>query len=161
MKNFNSIIILLNIILFISCSDSESPVIDLEEINIESIELPSTILTDSNLIDNVPHTSTPLDSKYTDPNYTGTICGFKRNSELELNTLIEYEYLTNLSNITIFWSVLSGDVEIISGQNSNILTIKLGENFKSAEIEAMGTSNVTSDGIQFDLLCSDRIVISK
>lgn len=88
-----------------------------------------------------------------DPNYTGTACCIQRNSELSLSDNIEYQYFTNLSNPTVEWQVNSGDIEIISGKNSNIVTIALGDSFTSGSILAIGTGTT---GLQ----CSEITVIT-
>jgi hypothetical protein len=132
MKNFSPIIIL--IILFISCSENNPISINLEDNVSESCEI--------------------NDPRLTDPNFQGTICCFQRNSVLGLNTPVEYEYLTNLESVSVLWQVESGNIEIISGQNSNIVTIILGENFNDGVIRVIGTS---SNGLR----CSELVEITK
>lgn len=133
MKNFKPIIILM-ILLFTSCSENE----------------PITI----NLEDNVSGSCEINDPRLTDPNFEGTICCFQRNSVLSINTPVVYEYLTNLTIASVFWQVESGDIEIISGQNSNIVTIVLGENFNDGVIRVLGTSVI-------GLRCSELVEIKK
>jgi hypothetical protein len=133
MKNLKLLIILIGIS-FISCSENDSTSITLE--------------------DNVPGGSCEVDDpRLTDPNYEGTICCFQRNSALSLNTPVIYEYLTNLSDPSVTWQIESGDIQIVSGQDSKIITINLGENFEGGIIKVLGTS---TDG----LACSEAVVIT-
>lgn len=68
-----------------------------------------------------------------DSNYTGVICCIERNSPLELNEIVEYQYHTNIQDPVVSWTV-SEDIEIVSGQNSHILRIILREGFTEGYI---------------------------
>lgn len=171
----NNILLMLVLILAISCNDNtdqiEAPTAKLTEESTEESTCEDCELidyTDNNdtpyfLDDNVPAPYESLDPKFTNPNYTGTICGIKRNSGIELNKIMIYEYITNKSdNPIVDWKVTSGDAEIISGENSNILKIRLNEDFKSVEIQAFGiTSHQGSNDQLYNLSCSDSVIITK
>lgn len=133
MKNIKSVILLVTV-LFFSCNENDSPTI--------------------NLKDNVPGLCLDNDPRLTDPNFTGTICCFQRNTTLNINTPIVYEYLTNLSDPIVKWEIISGDIEFLSGIDSNKVTIQLGDNFKNGKIKVRG---VSSDG----LTCDEIIMIEE
>ena len=94
------------------------------------------------------------DPKITDPNYTGTICCTQRNTPLSLEDTIEYEYFTNLPNVSVSWEILSGDIEFVSDDNSKKVTIKLRDNFREGQLRGIGTS--IDDTF---LLCTHTITI--
>jgi hypothetical protein len=96
------------------------------------------------------------DSRLTDPNYTGTICCIQRITELNATSAITYRYNTNLANPAISWRVTSGDIEIVSGANTNEVTIQLGGEFSTGRIIAEGVS-----GDDNSLHCDEEIVITK
>lgn len=133
MKKFKSIILLITLIIM-SCTESNSITIILEDNTVNSTDYPNL----------------------TNPNYTGTICCIQRNSELNIDSLVEYEYFTNLSNPSVTWSVDTGDIEIVSGQNTNKATIKFGKNFQGGRIRITGTSGSTPN----DLICGESILIT-
>mgnify|MGYP005992066013 CR=1 FL=1 len=88
-----------------------------------------------------------------DLTYEGTICCIQRNTSLELNKTVEYQYLSNFVYTKIEWEVLNGDIEIISDIDSNILKIKLRDNFNGGEI-LCGTYNSSGKN------CSTMVTIS-
>ena len=135
MKNLNLIIILFIGALFFSCSENEEHKI---------------VLTDT--------TELILDSKLADPNYTGTICTVKRNTDLVLGEIIEYEYVTNRTNPTVTWEVVSGDIEIISGVNSLKVEIKLGPEFTRGVIGVDGYGYHENNIL---LRCDAQVVITR
>ncbi|WP_435262788.1 hypothetical protein [Tenacibaculum sp. nBUS_03] len=133
MKNIKAVIFLA-LLLFFSCKEDESMLISLK--------------------DNVPGLCLDNDPRLTDPNFTGTICCFQRNSTLNINTPIVYKYLTNLSNPMVKWEIISGDIKFLSGNDKSIVTIQLGNNFQSGEIKVSG---VSSDGLS----CDEFIIIEE
>jgi len=103
-------------ILFISCSKDDTPSIDLKD--------NSDVLTfeeEQELLD-----------------YGGTSCWVVRKSDLDINMPITYEYRSNFQsnpvNYEVAWTIEGGNVEIISGQNTNFFTIKLDDNFEDTKI---------------------------
>ena len=92
-----------------------------------------------------------------DPTFTGTACCIQRNSELNLNGYIEYEYFTNLADPNIEWQVSSGDIEIVSGKNSKVVTIEFGDSFTGGVIFALGTGTTGED---VNLRCSESVTIT-
>ena len=103
-------------------------------------------------------TETCSNTKVFDSNFTGTACCSQRNSELKISEPIQYEYFTNLADPDIEWNVNSGDIEIISGVNSNIVTIKLKDTFTEGEIYVLGTGTSGDDN---GLVCGHPINITK
>lgn len=91
-----------------------------------------------------------------DPNFTGTACCTQRNSEQTSSNTLVYEYFTNLPNPNIEWTVNSGDMEIISGANANVVTIRLGDSFTEGEVFVLGTGTD-----EFEDVCGHPISISK
>jgi hypothetical protein len=126
MKNTNSLFIIIALILF-SCSNNE------EEISIS-------------LEDNAFNCQ---DTAVNDPTYSGTICCIQRNSDLDINSVVEYEYTTNLDNIIYQWEILDGEIEIISGANSNIVRIIFKDNFTNASLKcrSSGVSGVCDNSV--------------
>ncbi len=96
------------------------------------------------------------DTRLTDSNFDGTICCTQRNSDLSFSSTIEYEYFTNLSNPKVSWQVNTGDIEILSGENSNVVSIRLGEGFTEGELYVLGSSGDNSI-----LMCGHPILISR
>jgi hypothetical protein len=93
------------------------------------------------------------DSAVYDPTFTGTACCIQRNSDLDINNIVEYEYTTNLENAIYQWEVEYGEIEVVSGMNSNIIKIVLKENFTSARLIGKSSGDTGA--------CSDHIIINR
>lgn len=65
---------------------------------------------------------------------TGTWCCVQRNTELGLNRIVEYEYSSNQPQNNVFGWHVEGDVEVISGTDSNIIQVRFKDDFESALI---------------------------
>ncbi|MDY0779931.1 hypothetical protein [Tenacibaculum sp. IB213877] len=91
------------------------------------------------------------DPRLNDPE-DGTICCIQRNSQLSIDSTVEYEYKTNIPNPSIKWTVVSGDINIVSDTNSNILVIEFGNNFNKGEINCVGESSE---------ICTESVLIVK
>jgi len=97
-----------------------------------------------------------------DPNFTGTACGVRAITDLALNEEIQYEYITNISVPMKTWTVKSGDIQIISGSNSSIVTIILGENFTVGVLHVKGYSELNTEHDSTSMLiCGFPITITK
>ena len=94
-------------------------------------------------------------SEVFDPYFTGTACCIERITPLSLQDTIRYWYSTNLDDPSFEWEVISGEIEIIAGQNSAIVTILLKEGFDGGVIRGLGTSS------PLGLECSDLVTIEK
>ncbi len=127
MKNTSPFFLII-IMLFFSCSNNEE------------IELP-VMLQDN---------SCPCDDL--DPNDSATWCCVKRNTILDINSIVEYEYTTNLNNSIFGWEVY-GDVEVVSGIDSNVIRIIFKENFESATLKGF-----SSDGVNIG--CTNTVIIA-
>ena len=90
------------------------------------------------------------DIEFFDPNFQGTSCCIKRTSELGFGQNLVYEYFGNSTISEVEWTASSDEIEIISGANSNTITIKIPANFTEGSIIGLGT---LEDGDR----CSERI----
>jgi len=73
-----------------------------------------------------------------------------------------YTYSTNVDSPQYTWEVISGDIEIIQGDNSSQATFKFGDDFTSGVIEAVGMGSEKGCGtqqtiIRNNLSCSDIV----
>lgn len=134
MKNWKLILLLLGTLPF-SCSEDDNSRISLADTASE----------------------TCTNTKVFDSNFTGTACCSQRNSELTIGNTIEYQYFTNLDDPNITWEVKSRDIEIISGGNSNIVTIRLSDSFTEGELYVLGTGTSGQDA---GLVCGHTIAIT-
>ncbi|SHJ51206.1 hypothetical protein SAMN04488028_101353 [Reichenbachiella agariperforans] len=133
MKNFRIVLFFIGALTF-SCSDSDDNTVSLE--------------------DDAPDTC--ANTEVYDPNFTGTACCIQRNSDLSIGEIIEYEYFTNLTDPSIDWEVISGDIEIVSGSSSSVVTIRLGDSFTEGVINAQGISSENAA-----LACGESVTIMR
>ena len=89
-----------------------------------------------------------------DPNYEFTNCCVHRVSELGIDKLVEYEYSINLEDPEYYWDVVSGEIEIVSGKKSKIVTIAFKDGFEGAILR--GKSSAI-----YDATCSALVSIVK
>lgn len=129
MKKVNFVLLIVLMVLY-SCADNEEDPIFLED--------------NSFICEN---------SEVYDPNFTGTACCIQRNSDLDFNGIVEYEYTTNLDNAVYQWEVIYGEIQVVSGMNSNVIRITFEENFTSARL--IGRSDGDTGA------CSDDIIITR
>ncbi len=94
-------------------------------------------------------------SEVFDPQFDGTACCIQRIGELSLTEPIQYRYFTNLESPSVEWEVYSGEIEIISGQDTSIVFIRLKDGFDGGEIRGLGTSS------PLGLQCSTKVIIEK
>lgn len=66
----------------------------------------------------------------------------------------EYTYNSSFTNKTYNWTIVSGDITIISGENSKTVKVKFGDNFTGGEIVGLGDN-------QEGRKCSDSIEVTK
>lgn len=144
------------VILLFSCSSNN------EEIDLLVEEETEVISNDEETEENTVPTASLLDdswdcseSEVFNPNFNGTACCIERITELSFDEPIRYWYSTNLENPSFVWEVISGEIEIIQGQENAIVTIRLKEGFDGGEIRGKGTSSPTS------LNCSTSVIIEK
>lgn len=82
-----------------------------------------------------------------------TCCEINGRILVERNSTYKYELKTSSNNFsTIEWEVVSGDIILISGQNTNEAKFRFGENFTTGSI----ISKSTPYGY-----CEDILVINK
>jgi len=85
--------------------------------------------------------------------YPGTACCITGFAEAVPGETLEYEYHSNMIDPTptIEWSIISGDITIVSGGDSSKVTVKFGDNFTEGAIRAFGDNHdgkSCSDGSQ-------------
>jgi hypothetical protein len=155
MKNF-CLICLIAVFIFACTANNEE---DLMLIEAQEIQVTNTEdYVEENIVPTVPLADDTCDcseSEVFNPTFTGTACCIERITVLSLEEPIRYWYATNLDNPSVHWEVLSGEIEIIAGQESSIVTIKLGDGFDGGMIRGLGTSSPT--GLQ----CSNLVLIEK
>lgn len=88
-----------------------------------------------------------------DPNFTGTACCIQRNSDLDFYSVVEYEYTTNLENAVYQWEVIYGEIQVVTGMNSNIIRITFDENFSTARLVCRSDGDMGA--------CSEDVIITK
>ncbi len=81
-----------------------------------------------------------------------TDCDIEGSSIVSPGSTVTYTYTSNLSPNTITWSILSGNISIISGQGTNTVTLSFASNFNGGSILA--------DGINGVIHCSESFSIS-
>ena len=86
-------------------------------------------------------------------NYPGTACCITGFAEAKPGETLEYEYHSNMIDpvAIVEWSIISGDITIVSGEDSSKITVKFGDNFTEGIIRAYGDSHngkSCSDGSQ-------------
>lgn len=69
-----------------------------------------------------------------------TCCDIDGRILVERNSTYKYSSTTSYAVSNIEWEILSGDITIVSGQNTNTLTIRFGENFTIGKIRSSTTS---------------------
>ena len=89
-------------------------------------------------------------------NYPGTACCITGFAEAKPGETLEYVYHSNMIPpipiALVEWSITSGDITIVSGGDTSIVTVKFGDNFTGGEIKAYGYNNAyracTQGGIE-------------
>ena len=85
-------------------------------------------------------------------NSSGDVCCIKGFAEIIPGETLVYEYVNNIQNPDIQWNIVSGDIAIISGDESSKVTLNFGEFFTVGEIEVSGKNQIT---------CSKSVIITK
>lgn len=67
---------------------------------------------------------------------------------------IEYTYNSSFTSKIYNWTIISGDITIISGENSKTVQVKFGDNFTGGEIVGLGDN-------QEGRKCSDSVEVTK
>ena len=114
-----SVLILLSTV-FYSCEQEES-IFESQALNTEQPEL-------SNNLSKTNNSSITL----------LTECDISGPSNVSRNTTVTYTFTSNIFNRLISWSVVSGDISIVAGQNTNRLTVRFGNQFNGGSIRALG-----------------------
>ena len=110
MKNTQLLALILGLFIF-SCSNNEEDFIPENKITIKD-------------------DSCPCEDIRPDPSSNATWCCVQRNTEIHQDSIIEYEYSNNFIANTFGWHV-EGDIEVVSGIDSNVIRVRLKENFES------------------------------
>ena len=75
-------------------------------------------------------------------NYLGTACCMTGFAEAKPGETLQYEYHSNMIDpVPIIEWVVSGDITIVSGEDSPIVTVKFGDNFTEGTIIAYGDNH--------------------
>ena len=85
----------------------------------------------------------------------GTCCDIDGRILVEPNSTYTYTHTFNRGLYSVDWTVLSGDITLVSGQNTNSATFKFGNNFTTGQISAFATAKING------LECENRILVSK
>jgi len=81
-----------------------------------------------------------------------TNCNISGSTLVSGNTTRTFTYTTDISNSTITWTVLSGNITITSGQGTSSASFRFGSSFAGGSIRAVGQNGA--------LICSDVITIA-
>ena len=63
-----------------------------------------------------------------------------------------YTYNSNTNNSIFTWSIVSGSISIVSGENSKIVTVKFGDDFTNGVIKCESTG---------DKHCNTRLEVNR
>lgn len=110
-----------------------------EEISIERIILQKECDSESQEIDC---------EEFLRANSSDSACCIDGKNNVSAGATEMYTYGTNIDSPEYTWQVISGDIEIIDGENSAQATFKFGDNFTSGAIEALGMGSIDGCGIQ-------------
>ena len=92
---------------------------------------------------------------------TGTWCCIQRNSRPDANNAFQYEYHSNLTgNLTYEW-IVTGGIEIVSGANSKIVTVRFTEDFSSATLIGIAHETLIFPPGATGIGCSELVEIIK
>ncbi len=74
-------------------------------------------------------------------NYSGTICCVTGSEFVNTGETLTYTYSSNRNNSLFNWSVESGSISIVSGENSQTVTVKFGNDFTYGIIACNGSGS--------------------
>ncbi|KIX21883.1 hypothetical protein SY27_04150 [Flavobacterium sp. 316] len=71
---------------------------------------------------------------------SGTCCDIDGRILVNQNTSYTYNHNNNYDATSIEWIIISGDITLIEGQNTNLAKFHFGNNFVSGEIKAISNN---------------------
>ena len=84
---------------------------------------------------------------------SGTVCCALGSFQASAGETLQYTFKTTIDSPVLAWSVVSGDIAIINGQDTNEVTVVFGEFFERGRLQCSGKN----EGIT----CSSFIDITK
>ena len=84
--------------------------------------------------------------------YPGTICCVTGSELASPGENLSFEYNSNTNNTIFTWKIVSGSISIVSGENSQMVTLEFGNDFTD------GIVHCESSG---DLVCNAELIINK
>ena len=85
-------------------------------------------------------------------NYSETICCVTGSELASPGEKLSFEYNSNTNNTIFNWKIVSGSISIVSGENSQTVTLEFGNDFTD------GIVHCESSG---DLVCNAELIINK
>lgn len=80
-------------------------------------------------------------------NYSGTICCITGNNLASPGETLSFVYESNRDNNVFNWTIISGSISIINGQNSQTVTVKFGDDFTNGIIKCYASGHLVCDAL--------------
>lgn len=136
----------------------ELPIVD-QKFRNDTVTVDSTFMNPDTTLLKVDSTFQSCDSVFI-ATYPGTACCVSGLRVGKPGDIVRYHYQINFPDAHVLWKILEGDISIISGQDTQTVTVQFGSTFSKGVVYADGDGLHVFQNGSTRIRCTDRVVIT-